>query len=158
MLEIQRCEIMYSKSVSYAKVIFTYEYIWQNFRLRLLCLVNRLRSNSQDAKVVNESFAMCIHRWIMLYLRPQLLLHFIYVFFQLFWSELLFQRCRELLQKSIYLHGVGSRCLLLLPLFQFLFIHCLFVSHVSHCRMDCSQSNLIHERMLPVSSCIIRKT
>ena len=24
------------------KVLFTYEYTWQNFRLRLLCLINRL--------------------------------------------------------------------------------------------------------------------
>ena len=61
----------------------------------------------------------------------------------------------QTLQESIYLHGVGVKCLLLLPLFQFLFIHCLFVSQVSHCRMDCKQSKLIQERMLPVSSCII---
>ena len=67
------------------KVLFTYEYTWQNFRLRLLRHVNLLRSYSQDAKVVNESFAMCIHRWIMLYLRPQLnFLHFIYGIFNIY--------------------------------------------------------------------------
>ena len=41
------------------KVPFTDRYTWQNFRLRFLHLVNRLCSNSQDAKIVNESFAMC---------------------------------------------------------------------------------------------------
>ena len=174
---------MYSKSVSYAKVLFIYECTWQNFRLRLLRHVNLLRSYSQDAKVVNESFAMCIHRWIMLYLRPQLnFLHFIYGIFNIygqnyhfsghtnllyalsmvlfqFWGQNFYFSGHANFFKKCYLHGVGvKKCLLLLSLFQFLFIHCLFVSHVSQCRMDCKQSQLIHQRMLPVSSCVIRKT
>ena len=36
--------------------LFTHRYTRQNFRLRLLRLVNRLRNYSQDAKVVNENF------------------------------------------------------------------------------------------------------
>ena len=44
------------------KVLFIYEYTRQNFRLRLLRLVDNCVVYLQDAKVVNESFAMCIHR------------------------------------------------------------------------------------------------
>ena len=50
----------YQRCQQSTKVQFTDRYTWQNFRLRLLRLVKKLRRiYLQDAKAKNESFVMC---------------------------------------------------------------------------------------------------
>ena len=48
----------YEYVLTFPKVLFTYEYTWQNFHLQLLHLVN----NCESLFTRFTSFAMCIHR------------------------------------------------------------------------------------------------